>query len=72
MPSKSVPVTTRLREELSRTLQALERYEKDPGPGTVTASKTHAALHRATMDLSRLLTQWRQTSAMDRDKGMPK
>jgi len=64
--------TWRLGQVLYRLLDELDAYESNPGEGTVTSSSTHASLHRATMDLSRMLVRWRKHSAGNRKPGQVK
>lgn len=72
MPQNTEVVTTLLDTELCRTLAALRRYQGDPGQGSLDTSTNHAALHRATMDLSKMLSRWRHVPASDRNPGQPK
>ena len=70
-PVRHETVTATLKREIVRALEALERYEASPGDETW-ASQTHAALHRASMDLSRALVAWRGKRASDRESGKVK
>ena len=50
--------TAVLVRELERTLDRIQEYQKQPG--SVNGSATHAALYRASLDLSRALSAWRK------------
>lgn len=52
-------LTDELLEELQRCVRKLEDYRKNPGNWN--SSRTHASLHRGTLDLSKILSKWRKT-----------
>ncbi len=57
---KKKTLTDEVIDELTRTAKAMRKY-RDRGDHTWEA-KTHSAAHRASMDLTRKLAQWRNTS----------
>ena len=52
-------VTEELLQELTRCLEKTKQYILEPGDWY--SSATHAALHRSTLDLSKVLSKWRKT-----------
>jgi hypothetical protein len=60
-------MTALLEIEMKRVMDTLERYKARPG-----ANVEHAALRRATLDLSRTLAQWRKKPVWQRERGQVK
>jgi len=57
----ALPVTSQLLAEIHRTLTALDAYVERCGSGDTAVTREHAAAMRATLDLSRALSDWRAT-----------